>query len=236
MHLIFHNGSEIILEKKNEKTEIRGIIFDFDFTLADSSKGAVECVNYALQELGFKKFPEKEINKTIGLTLEHTFIKLLGKQHIDKAEKFKNFFIKRADEIMADFTILFTDTPRVIKGLYDKGIKLGIVSTKFRYRIEAILRRENLLNFFEVIVGGEDVSTLKPNPSGLLLAVKKLSLTSSEVIYIGDTIIDAETANRAGISFIAVLSGVTPRIAFSRSQVNYYLKNISELPNILNIK
>ena len=137
---------------------------------------------------------------------------------------------------MADFTILFTETPGVIKGLYNKGIKLGIVSTKFRYRIEAILRRENLLNFFEVIVGGEDVSTLKPNPFGLLLAVKKLSITSSEAIYIGDSIIDAETANRAGISFISVLSGVTPRIAFSRSQVRFFLKNISELPNILGIK
>lgn len=137
---------------------------------------------------------------------------------------------------MADLTILFTETPGIIKGLYNKGIKLGIVSTKFRYRIEAILRRENLLNFFEVIVGGEDISTLKPNPSGLLLAVKKLNITSSEVIYIGDSIIDAETANRAGIPFIAVLSGVTPRIAFSRSQVRFFLKNISELPNILGNK
>lgn len=234
--MIFRNRSNITLENKNEVREIRGIIFDFDFTLADSSKGVVECVNYALQELGFTKFPEKEINKTIGLTLEHTFINLLGELPLDKTEKFKHFFIKRADEIMADFTILFTETPGVIKGLYNKGLKLGIVSTKFRYRIEAILRRENLLDFFEVIVGGEDVSILKPNPSGLLLAVKQLSLTSSEVIYIGDTIIDAETANRAGISFIAVLSGVTPRIDFSRSQVRDFLKNISELPNILNIK
>ena len=219
--MIFRYRSNITLENKNEVREIRGIIFDFDFTLADSSKGVVECVNYALQELGFTKFPEKEINKTIGLTLEHTFINLLGELPLDKTEK---------------LTILFTETPGIIKGLYNKGLKLGIVSTKFRYRIEAILRRENLLDFFEVIVGGEDVSILKPNPSGLLLAVKQLSLTSSEVIYIGDTIIDAETANRAGISFIAVLSGVTPRIDFSRSQVRDFLKNISELPNILNIK
>ena len=70
----------------------------------------------------------------------------------------------------------------------------------------------------------------------MLLAVKKLDLTSSEVIYIGDSIIDAETANRAGISFIAVLSGVTPRIVFNRYQVREILSNISELPNLLCIK
>ena len=136
---------------------------------------------------------------------------------------------------MADLTVLFTETPVVIQILYEKGIKLGIVSTKFRYRIETILRRENLLDFFEVIVGGEDVSTLKPNPFGLLLAVKKLNLQSSEVIYVGDSIIDGETANRAGISFIAILSGVTPQIAFNRYKVRDFLKNISELPNILNV-
>jgi phosphoglycolate phosphatase len=204
--------------------------------LADSSKGVLECANYALQELGFRKFPEKEINKTIGLTLEHTLIKLVGKQHIDKTEKFKHLFIKKADEVMADLTVLFTETPRVIQILYEKGIKLGIVSTKFRYRIASILSRENLLDFFEVIVGGEDVSALKPDPSGLLLAVKELNLKPSEVIYIGDSIIDAETANRAGISFIAVLSGVTPRNIFSQSQVRDFLNNVSEIPNILGIK
>ena len=109
--MIFRNRSDLTLENKNEKTKIRGIIFDFDFTLADSSKGVLECVNYALQKLGFTKFPKKEINKTIGHTLEDTFIKLLGEQPLDKTEKFKHFFIKRADEIMADFTILFTETP-----------------------------------------------------------------------------------------------------------------------------
>ncbi len=218
---------------KKKLKGIKGVIFDFDFTIADSSKGVVRCANYALKKLGFDIFPEIEINRTIGLTLEHTFTKLLGGQHEDKIEKFKYLFIKKADEIMADLTKLFTETPDIIKRLYDKGFKLGIVSTKFRYRIETILSRENILDYFEVIVGGEDVPTLKPNPFGLLLAVKKLNLTSSEVIYIGDSIIDAETANRADISFIAVLSGVTPRIVFNRYQVREILNNISELPNLL---
>ncbi len=221
---------------KNEIKGIKGVIFDFDFTLADSSKGVVKCVNYALKELGFAEFTKNDIIKTIGLTLEHTFINLVGEQHVDKTEKFKYFFIKKADEIMADFTILFTETPDVIKGLYNNGFKLGIVSTKFRYRIKAILSRENLLDYFEVIVGGEDVQMLKPDPFGLLLAVKKLNLPISKVIYIGDSTIDAETANRADISFIAVLSGVTPRKVFSRYQVREFLNNLSDLPNILYIK
>lgn len=215
--------------------DTKGIIFDFDFTLADSSRGVVECVNYALKELGFPEVGEKEIYITIGLTLEHTFIKLVGKNYVDKTEEFKNLFIKRADEVMADLTILLNETPSIIKTLYKKQIKLAIVSTKFRYRIEAILQRENLLNFFDVIIGGEDVSCLKPDPTGLNLAIEKLELNSSEVFYIGDSITDAETANRANISFIAVLSGVTSRIAFDHFQVKEFLNNISELPDKLNL-
>lgn len=193
----------------------------------------VECVNYALKELGFSEVAEKEIFITIGLTLEHTLIKLVGENNVEKTEEFKNLFIKRADEVMADLTIVFNETPTIIKKLNEKTIKLAIVSTKFRYRIEDILRRENLLNYFDVIIGGEDVSSLKPDPTGLKLAIEKLELNSSEVFYIGDSITDAKTAYNADILFIAVLSGVTSERDFGEFQVEYFLKDISELPEIL---
>ena len=134
---------------------------------------------------------------------------------------------------MSDLTDLFKETPKVIRLLNRNNFKLGIVSTKYRFRIETILRRENILNLFEVIIGGEDVRELKPNPFGLILATKKLNLLPSDVVYIGDTTIDAETAYRAGVSFLAILSGVTPRCAFKGFQVKYFLANISTLPLLL---
>lgn len=216
--------------------EIRGVLFDFDYTLADSSKGVIECVNYALERLDFKKVPAKEIIKTIGFSLEHTLVKIIGEKHIDKSEEFKHYFIKRADEIMTEYTTLLCEVPYVIKLLNSSGLKLGIVSTKFRYRIESILLREDLLDFFEVIIGGEDVQKLKPHPSGLLLAVKTLKLHSSDVVYVGDSVIDSETAFRAGIFFIAVLSGVTHKNSFKQSQVGIFIESISNLPNLLGLK
>ncbi|MFX0030314.1 MAG: HAD family hydrolase [Candidatus Hermodarchaeota archaeon] len=231
MHLIIHNKSDVDL--KRIVKSLKGVVFDFDFTLADSTKGVVECVNYALEKLRFSKVANEEIYRTIGLTLEHTFIKLVGNDYLNRVETFKKLFIKRADEVMADLTILFDEAPYVIKKLYERSIKLGIVSTKFRYRIENILKRENLLNFFDVIVGGEDVSTHKPDPSGLKLSVKKLDLNSSEIVYIGDSITDAQTANNAEIPFIAVLSGVTSKKEFNEVKVDKFITNISELPKVL---
>jgi len=137
---------------------------------------------------------------------------------------------------MTDLTELFIETSGVIKLLHSKGVKLGIVSTKFSYRIRNILEREELLDLFEVIIGGEDVQEHKPDPRGLLEAIKKLNLSRPQTIYIGDSLTDAETAFRAGVSFVAVLSGVTPQNKFKNYSVMQFLKDVSEIPKLLNLK
>jgi phosphoglycolate phosphatase len=110
---------------------------------------------------------------------------------------------------------------------------LGIVSTKFRYRIETILEREGLLAPFEVIVGGEDVAAHKPDPTGLLAAIERVGGSTSDSLYVGDSVTDAETAKRAAIPFVAVLSGVTPKDAFEYHPVLQFLEDVSGLPDFV---
>ena len=215
--------------------EFDAVIFDFDYTLADSSRGAVECINYGLSMLGLPIPPIKEAKETIGLSLEETFLRLVGGHHLDKATSFSRYFIKRANEVMIDLTTIFEDVPNIIKVLKNNEILLGIVSTKFRYRIESILQRENLIEFFNVIVGGENVLKHKPDPEGLLLAIDILKSTHLNTLYIGDSTTDAETAKRAGIPFVPVLSGVTHRNSFKDFEVYSILNNLSELPNLIGL-
>ncbi len=209
------------------------IIFDFDYTLADSSRGAFECINYALSSLGLPTVSQIEICHTIGLSLKDTFLKLTKGEDITKYHEFAYLFIKRADEIMTGLTILYDPVPDTIQSLKDLGYTLGIVSTKFRYRIESILKDYNLENAFDVIVGGEDVLCHKPHPEGLLMAINQLGSSRGNTVYIGDSIIDAKTAELAKVSFIAVLSGVTPNNDFKKYNVYKIIKDISELPRIL---
>lgn len=121
----------------------------------------------------------------------------------------------------------------VLEELVRRGLVLGIVSTKFRYRIQEVLQREGLSGHFEVIVGGEDVSTHKPDPSGLLLALDALKHSSRDSLYVGDHSIDAETARSAGVPFIAVLSGTTPREQFEPLEVLCVLEELGELTGVL---
>jgi phosphoglycolate phosphatase len=84
-----------------------------------------------------------------------------------------------------------------------------------------------------VIVGGEDVSAQKPDPTGLLLATDKLGGAAGETIYVGDSPIDVQTALAANIPFIAVISGVSSQETFEGYKVLHILKDLSELPRVL---
>jgi phosphoglycolate phosphatase len=188
---------------------VKAVVFDFDFTLADSSKPIIECVNYGLRGLGLGEATSDAITRTIGLHLSETLVVLAGENERPNADRFLALFGERADQIMADNTLIFPGVPEVLEGLKTRGYTLGIVSTKYRYRIEDILSRRGLLDYFDNIVGGEDVKHHKPAPDSLLLSLDYLKVNRQEVVYVGDSITDAKTAQAANVEFVAVLSGAT---------------------------
>lgn len=208
---------------------LQSIVFDFDYTLADSSKGATDCINYALAEMSLTKVPDDLACSTIGLSLKDAFTVLTGDRDDALARRFSELFNERADKTMIELTVLYDWVPTALISLKDHGFSLGIVSNKYGRRIRSILRREKMLDFFDVIVGGEDVSEHKPHPEGLLKAMEALSARPSNAIYVGDSVVDAELADRAGVPFIAVLSGVTPKDAFSDRRVVAVIDSIEDL-------
>ena len=212
---------------------IRSIIFDFDYTLADSSSGVVECVGYALREMNLAVPSSKVICRTIGSSLSETFRILTGKSDKVQTAEYVRLFTEQADKIILERTVLLDSVKPTIMDLHRRGLKLGIVSTKFRYRIEAFLSRENIRDIFEVIVGGEDVAAHKPDPEGLIFAIYKLKCMSENTLYVGDSTIDAETARLANIPFVAVLTGVTPKEAFDKYKPDAIINTLRSLSGLL---
>jgi phosphoglycolate phosphatase len=209
------------------------VVFDFDYTLADSSRGVVKCVNDTLSDLGLPRALPEAIRRTIGLPLADTFVKLAGQEYASKSQEFARLFKRYADQVMADLTVLYPTVDSAMRSLRRQGKKLGIVSTKFRYRIESVLQRDNVRDLFDVIVGGEDVASHKPDPEGLLRAMAGLQCSSEQTLYVGDSVTDAETAQRAKVSFVAVLSGVTSRNEFGNYPVIEIVESLSQLPERL---
>ena len=212
---------------------IQAIICDFDFTLADSSLGVVACVNQALVGLGLPLASAERIHATIGLSLRHTIQVLTGIADPALAAEFTRRFVAHADQVMHGLTLLYPWVAETVLALRAAGHRLGIVSSKYRYRIERILVEGGLASQFEVIIGGEDVAQHKPDPAGLLLALQRLHLPASEVLYVGDHPVDAEAASRVGVPFMAVLTGTSDAPSFAPYPVHSFLADVSHLPSQL---
>lgn len=194
----------------------KAYIFDFDYTLGDSTNGIVQSVLYALSQLQEEPKATEEIRKTIGLSLKETYFTLTNSRNEEKAKLFATYFKEKADEVMVASTQIYEPVKQVFAALMEKGCKIGIVTTKFHYRIDAILTKFNMTDMVDMIVGGEDVKAPKPDPEGLLFAIKQLGLNQADVLYVGDSVVDAKTAEAAGVDFAGVLTGTTSADDFAK--------------------
>lgn len=191
------------------KHPVRTVLFDFDMTLADSSVPIVSCVRHALDTMRADQPPESEIRRAIGLPLPETYTFLTGRDDGGERHEFSRLFVEHADLVMVEQTAIFGGVPELLAKLHATGMHVGIVSTKFRSRIESILHRNGLFGYVDLVIGSEDVARHKPDPECLLMALNRFQTPPDRATYIGDHPMDAEAARRASIPFIAVTSGVT---------------------------
>ena len=176
----------------------RAVLFDFDFTLADSSEGIVVCMNHALARLGLPPASADAIRRTIGLDLHTALGILAGEEWRSREEEFLEHFIRKADEVMVASTVFLPGAARVLRTLHEAGYRVGVVTTKYRHRVEDALERDGLRAFVEVIVGADDVPRPKPAPDGLLRAVGSLGIPAGDCVFVGDSEVDAQGGTGGG--------------------------------------
>ena len=192
------------------------VLFDFDYTLGDSTPGIIQSIQYALARLGEPSPPPERIRRTIGLSRADTYLSLTGDTDERRSALFGGYFKEKADQVMVEHTRLYPEALPALASLRAKGFRLGIVTTKYRYRVQAILAREAAEGRVDVVIGAEDVQRQKPDPEGLLLAMAALGAAPRQTLYVGDSLVDAEAAARAGTRFLGVLTGTTTAADFAR--------------------
>ena len=210
------------------------IIFDFDYTLADATNGIVSSFNHAFSKLDITECDIESIRKTVGLPLDKAFIELTDNRNEALINRFKNLFRQKADEVMSKNTVLYDDTVSTLQKLKQNGLNTGIVTTKYRFRIVDSLNMNGISDLVDVIVGGEDVKSPKPSPEGLLLVIDSLNVQPNNVLYVGDTLIDAKTALAANVDFAAVTTGTTNENDFLQYPCMKISKSLSELFKLFN--
>ena len=190
-------------------------VFDFDLTLADSSEGILICFRHTLAAFGYTVPDDRTIYNTIGMPLTDAFDLLSGIPENPRKYEMRDVYVRKADEVMVRDTHFYSGVPEALAVLRERGIKIGICSSKMRYRIEQSFDAKVGSRPFDVLIGLGDAERPKPDPSGLLMCIDRLGISAAETLYIGDNIIDAQTAERAGVDFAAVLTGSTTEEQFS---------------------
>lgn len=207
----------------------KAYIFDYDYTLVFSEPGILICFRHTFESFGYSGIPNEDIVKTIGMPLKDALSQLTGVEGEIELEKMRACFHGKADEVMNPNTELYPDTISTLNTIRRIGGLIGIVSNKLRKRIVDMLEMRGLMDYADVIIGPEDISIGKPHPEGLLMAIEKLNVKKEETLYIGDSIIDAETARNAGVDFIGVTTGTTTKEDFSKEPAIKIIHNLSEL-------
>ena len=207
----------------------KAICFDFDYTLGDSTDSIVAGFENGFRKLGWPQPDRETVRGTVGFLLEDAYTMLTGDENAENRALFRQYFIEVAMERQRRETKLFPYAAELLRLLQASGVKAGIVSTKRGDTIEIIMENYALRDTLEVIIGSADVKKHKPDPQGLFLAMERLGVGAEEMLFCGDTVLDAGAAKNAGCDFAAVLNGTTPAQAFSEYPCVHIAPDLEEL-------
>lgn len=204
-------------------------LFDFDYTLANSERGIVKCFKLLFAAEGYPINPDEEIRRTIGMSMIEALRVLTGVQDEKLLWELRYKYTYYADKYMTENTFVYPQTRPVLARIHAEGKKTAIISNKTRRRIMQTLTRDDLAQFVDFIVGSEDVQSFKPSPEGLTAGLNALGISRDKAVYIGDNVIDAQTAQNAQVDFAAVLTGNNSAEDFQNLPHVQIMENLSQL-------
>lgn len=191
-----------------------GVFFDFDYTLGDATEAIVAGFLYGLHTMGYPIPTREEIRLTVGLVLKDGFTAITGERDEAKRDEFTRLYRSICTPAQIATAVLCPGAEDLLNALHGKGVKLAVVSSKPGPILEKILERQGVAHLFDFIIGADAVEKPKPDPAGIYAALKATGLAKEQILYCGDTVIDAGAAQNAGVDFCPVLNGTTAAGAF----------------------
>jgi len=204
------------------------IVFDFDMTLADSAGVIAKLLNETAAHFGHERQPHYYIMRCIGNTHEKMLSHVTSVTDEVALLKMGDHYREIIQDEMPRLTTFFPYVDTCVSELFSHGVRIGCLSIKPTNLLVASLQKYELMQYFEVVKGREDVPAQKPDPRALFSVVDELGLPKEEIFYVGDSLVDEETARRAGVDFGAMLLGGTRREQFDPTFTTAFYKNWTE--------
>ena len=192
------------------------VIFDLDGTLIDSAPDIQAAANKMLADIGKDPLNLATITSFIGNGIPKLVERVLDHSDIDQSNHtaMLNAMTDHYNKASSDLTIFYPGVETLLHSLKSAGIKLGICTNKPYDPACDILRHFGIIALFDVIIGGDSLSTRKPDAAPLNAAINQIGDTS--ILYVGDSEVDYETAQNANVPFAFFTGG------YHRNTVNYF--------------
>lgn len=214
----------------------KAICFDFDYTLGDATDAIVAGFTHALTQMGWPAPDREAVRRTVGYMIEDAYTMLTGDTDPEHKQQMRPLFVEVAHPMQVEHTPLFPGALDLLRALRERGIRVGVVSSKRTQVLREVMANNGALEYVELIIGSDAVSRHKPDPEGLLEAMERFGVRAEETLYCGDTLIDAQTAQRAGVDFCAVLNGTTTAGEFDAQPHVHVASDLPELAHWLDMK
>lgn len=212
--------------------KINTVIFDLDGTLLDTLEDLKKATNYALK---FCNMPERtldEVRRFVGNGVRNLMIRAVpdGESNSEFERAFA-IFKEYYGQHCNDATKAYDGIPQLLQELKDRGYALAIVSNKIDSAVQDL--NHKYFPQVDVAIGDRENLRRKPEPDSVNLALDVLNKTKQEAIYVGDSDVDLQTAQNAGLPCISVLWGFRDKEFLIEHGATVFVKKPMEIIDVL---
>lgn len=204
-------------------------IFDLDGTLLNTITDLGKACNYALESMGFATHPIQAYAYMVGNGVRN----LMQKAQPDADEKTVDLLLDRFKEYYSehclDNTKPYPGITELLKILMERGVALAVASNKYQEATTKIIKGCFPDIPFVAIEGQQEGRKRKPDPSIIFSILSIHPVLKKEVLYIGDSGIDIETAKRACVESIGVSWGFRSIAELKKANADYIITQPSEI-------
>ncbi|MGN7611357.1 phosphoglycolate phosphatase [Magnetococcales bacterium HHB-1] len=218
----------------------RALLFDLDGTLVDSAPDLWRALNHVLKNRNYPELPLEQVHHLIGSGARVLLARGFWGVDAEPPEEEDDFFASAVTEFLdyyrQNLSQYSTPYPGVIETLTQLQtlkFKLGVLTNKPEKLTTPLLKQLKLDRFFSIVLGGDSLPWRKPDPRPLQHALQTWNLTEKEVIMVGDSDVDINTAKAAGSPVIALSYGYNRGLDLTALKPDILIHNFKDLLNFI---
>ncbi|AWH88561.1 phosphoglycolate phosphatase [Limnobaculum parvum] len=214
-------------------TGIKGVGFDLDGTLVNSLPGLAAAIDATLKSLGLPAAGEERVSHWIGNGANVLIMRALswagGESSKEYQDGARTLFDRYYNKFVEPGTQLYPHVESTLKALARSGMKMALVTNKPTPFVRPLLSSLGILDYFSVIIGGDDVIEKKPHPAPIYLVLGQLGLRADELVFVGDSRNDIQAGQAAGCPTIGFSYGYNYGESIALSHPDRVLASFADL-------